>query len=520
MAEEYDIFISYRRFEDEARQKENISKARSLSETFARRGFKVFFDQNERTAKALKEKILPAVRNSRCFVLLLTEKCLERCKNEGDWMRQEIEEAQKAGRTIVPVTLDSAVERWPNDLPESLLFLSDNGGKDITNIHNDTSYTSDIDALINDIIGSPRERAKGAEVHIETDYDCHVLRFKEELMLARKEEDNVLYLRKGKHKLVFEAEGCRDVKQTEVVEIPEIDYSTFVEVNLEKEVLACMDQKERERQEKERKEREERERKERERQEKERKDREESERKERESRGEFEVNGVKFKMIYVEGGTFMMGATEEQGNEAYEDEKPVHEVTLSDYYIGETVVTQELWKAVMGENPSYFKGDNLPVESVSWNDAQEFIAKLNKETGRVFCLPTEAQWEYAARGGKMSKKYKYSGSDIINEVAWYAGEEGGGGKTHPVKGKKANELGLYDMSGNVYELCNDWHNDLNGNYSSDAQTDPQGPEEGYKHVRRGGDWSVGARLCRVSYHDFITPSERDFRMGFRLVMCP
>jgi formylglycine-generating enzyme required for sulfatase activity len=269
-------------------------------------------------------------------------------------------------------------------------------------------------------------------------------------------------------------------------------------------------------QEREKKEREEKERQEQERLERERREKEENERREREAQGEFEVKGVKFKMVYVEGGTFTMGATEEQGNDAYEDEKPEHEVTVSDYYIGETVVTQELWKAVMGENPSYFKGDSLPVETVSWDDVQEFIAELNKETGREFRLPTEAQWEYAARGGKKSKKYKYSGSDIINEVAWYAGEKGGGDKTYPVKGKKANELGLYDMSGNVYEWCNDWF----GDYSSDAQKDPKGSEEVYRCVRRGGCWYLSARLCRVSYRDFITPSNRDYGMGFRLVMCP
>ena len=489
MAEEYDIFISYRRFEDEARQKENISQSGRLSELCARKA-------------------------SRFFVLFLTDACLDRCKNDDDWVRQEIEVAKESGATIVPVTLDNAVEQWPNDLPESLRFLTDDGGIEITNIHNDSSYQSDIDGIIEAIIGPPVEKKRGTEVHIDTDYDCQVFRYKKYVMLAKHDDDNVLFLQKGEHRFMFRADGCPEVENKQVL-MTEDDNIKCIDVLLREDVEKKIIQKKREQQKKERKEREEKERKERERQEKEQKEREERERKEREARGEFEVNGVKFKMIYVEGGTFMMGATEEQGSDADDNERPTHDVTLRDYYIGETVVTQELWKAVMGGNPSRFKGDHLPVEYVSWNDAQEFIAKLNKETGREFRLPTEAQWEYAARGGKKSKKaYRYSGSDISDEVAWY--DDNSNGKTHPVKGKNANELGLYDMSGNVWEWCNDWF----GGYSSVAQTDPQGPEEGSCRVLRGGSWLNYARYCRVSYRYYLTPMSRSLSVGFRLVMCP
>ena len=236
-----------------------------------------------------------------------------------------------------------------------------------------------------------------------------------------------------------------------------------------------------------------------------------------------DVNGVKFKMVYVEGGTFMMGATEEQGSDAYSDEKPVHKEKLDDYYIGETVVTQELWKTVTGSNPSQFKGDNnLPVECVSWDDVQLFIKELNGITGRRFRLPTEAEWEYAARGGKKSKGCKYSGSNYIEKVAWYDGNSGD--KTHPVKEKQANELELYDMSGNVWEWCNDRY----GEYSSDAQLDPQEPEEGSYRVLRGGSWSGEASCCRVSYRTFHTPALRYYNaltsldgiVGFRMVLSP
>lgn len=229
----------------------------------------------------------------------------------------------------------------------------------------------------------------------------------------------------------------------------------------------------------------------------------------------FKVGGVEFKMVYVEGGTFMMGATAEQGDDASDNEKPAHQVTLSSYYIGETVVTQALWEAVMKwSNPSNRRGDNLPVESVSWKDSQEFIKRLNKMTRRTFRLPTEAEWEYAARGGKKSQKYKYSGSDDIEAVSWYSGNNGDG--THPVKGKRANELGLYDMSGNVYEWCSDWY----GDYVSGSQTDPCGPSSRSNRVVRGGCWRSYARYCRVSYRGSSTPSDRCINYGLRLVLLP
>ena len=227
----------------------------------------------------------------------------------------------------------------------------------------------------------------------------------------------------------------------------------------------------------------------------------------------FTVNGVAFKMVKVAGGTFRMGATSEQGSDAYNDEKPVHSVTLSDYYIGQTEVTQELWAAVMGSNPSYFKGnDQRPVENVSWNDCQEFIEKLNRLTGKNFRLPTEAEWEYAARGGSKSRGYKYSGSDNPDAVAWY--DDNSGGKTHPVAQKQSNELGLYDMSGNVYEWCQDWY----GDYSSNSQTNPRGASSSSFRVLRGGSWYFSASGVRVSIRIIDTPDYRYNYRGLRLAL--
>ncbi len=222
------------------------------------------------------------------------------------------------------------------------------------------------------------------------------------------------------------------------------------------------------------------------------------------------VNGVTFNMIKVKGGKFTMGAT--SGASPWDIEKPTHRVTLSSYYIGETEVTQALWMAVMGSNPSSFKGDDLPVECVSWNDCQQFIDKLNSLTGKNFRLPTEAEWEYAARGGNKSRHTKYSGSSNIDEVAWY--DENSDNKTHPVKTKKANELGIYDMSGNVWEWCQDWY----GDYSSNAQTNPIGPLSGTNRVFRGGYWSGLAPDCRVWYRISRTPDYFLSHLGLRLVL--
>ncbi len=229
----------------------------------------------------------------------------------------------------------------------------------------------------------------------------------------------------------------------------------------------------------------------------------------------FTVNGVSFEMVAVKGGTFTMGCTDEQGEDCYDFEKPPHSVTLSDYYIGKYEVTQKLWKALMGNNPSSFKGDDLPVEQVSWNDCKEFIGRLNQLTGANFRLPTEAEWEYAARGGVKSRGYKYSGSNSIDDVAWYTSTTNDSG-TKPVGTKSPNELGIYDMSGNVWEWCEDWY----GDYSGGSQTNPKGPSSGSDRVLRGGSWYYGAELCRVSNRYLDSPDNRYGSQGFRVVLIP
>lgn len=228
----------------------------------------------------------------------------------------------------------------------------------------------------------------------------------------------------------------------------------------------------------------------------------------------YTANGVSFDMMMVKAGTFTMGAKSEM-KDLEPDEKPTHQVTLTnDYYIGKTEVTQALWMAVMGNNPSYFIGDNLPVESVSWNDCQKFISKLNSLTGQNFRLPTEAEWEFAARGGNNSNHYQYSGSNELGDVAWYVGNSGD--TTHVVATKQPNELGIYDMSGNVWEWCSDWF----GNYSSSSLTNPTGPNSGSYRVLRGGGWSSLARNCRSSYRHGVAPGNGSLDDGLRLVLVP
>ncbi|MBQ8855839.1 MAG: SUMF1/EgtB/PvdO family nonheme iron enzyme [Bacteroidales bacterium] len=231
---------------------------------------------------------------------------------------------------------------------------------------------------------------------------------------------------------------------------------------------------------------------------------------------EVNVSGVTFNMVYVEPGTFSMGSTSTQ------EEQPVHEVTISKpYYIGETEVTQELWIQIIGNNPSYSKGNKLPVSGVSWNDCQTFIQKLNEVTeskiitGMTFGLPTEAEWEFAAKGGNLSKGYIYSGSDVIGDVAWWTSN------THPyyykdVKTKDPNELGIYDMSGNVYEWCQDWY----GDYKEFAVTDPTGPSNGTAYVIRGGAYCTNSNLCTCTYRSSSNPDDRHTKLGLRLVLKP
>lgn len=236
------------------------------------------------------------------------------------------------------------------------------------------------------------------------------------------------------------------------------------------------------------------------------------------------VNGVSFNMIKVQGGTFTIGATSEQESEdPWDDERPAHEVAVADYMIGETAVTQALWEAVMGISIQEQSkkgtlgsalrgvGANYPMYHISWDDCQEFVAKLSQLTGKTFRLPTETEWEFAARGGNQGKGFKYAGSDTLSDVAWH--DDGKTFETSPVAQKHPNELGLYDMSGNVWEWCQDWYI----NYGVEL-TPAMLKSAGMSHVTRGGSWNRAPRFCRVSVRGHSTPNERVNYVGLRVVM--
>jgi formylglycine-generating enzyme required for sulfatase activity len=215
-------------------------------------------------------------------------------------------------------------------------------------------------------------------------------------------------------------------------------------------------------------------------------------------------------MVFVKGGTFMMGSSSGE-----DDERPVHQVTLSDFSIGKYEVTQAQWRAVMGNNPSEFKGcDACPVETVTWKDAMKYVKKLSKKSGNNYRLPTEAEWEYAASGGNLIRGYSYSGNDNISAVSWYL--ENSNSKTHSVGEKQANELKIFDMTGNVREWCNDWY----AAYPAASEVNPFGPFSGRCRVIRGGGWNSGTQYCRTPSRFLNSPEYCNSDLGFRLVLVP
>ena len=227
-------------------------------------------------------------------------------------------------------------------------------------------------------------------------------------------------------------------------------------------------------------------------------------------------NGATFDMLLIESGEFDMGGADE---EAYDEEKPVHRVTVPSFYLGKYPVTQSVWTAVMESSPSSFKGDQRPVERVSWEDAREFISKLNDMTGKSYRLPSEAEWEYAARGGVLleGEGYLYAGSDNLKQVGWY--NENSDGETHDVGLKYPNELGLYDLSGNVWEWCQDqWHDNYEGAPDDGAAWEDR--DTGTYRVLRGGSFTYNSRRCRVASRFSRSPTERSYLIGVRLALTP
>ena len=482
----YDIFISYRR--------EGGDKyARTIQQALEKR-YRVFLDFDELKDGVFDQRIIDAIRESSVFLLILSRGALDRCVNENDWVRQEILQAAKCGCHIVPVTIDDTFEGMPASLPEELRRVV--GQHQFSELQMKTLFKESIDKMVRERIKpwvtkestntSSREieSTDGAEIHIEVDANCDLYRFKKLLKALSPNEDNIVYLKPGKHKIEFISHEYSDIKESMLLDIPYENYSDFITVSLLPQI---------------------------------------QNKKEEEVRRKVEEAFIVLKdkscsilqnlannMVCVEGGSFFMGNSVSRDCDAFEDEMPIHEVNVSSFYICKYEVTQEEWVFVMGNNPSLFTGSKRPVDNISWDDCQLFIEKLNELTGKQFRLPTEAEWEYAARGGILSHGFKYAGSNIIQDVAWF--EDNSNGQTHEVGSKMPNELGLFDMSGNVFEWCQDWY----GNYPIETHNNPSGPISGEFLINRGGSWNNLASNCRVTDRLYDTSTFHDNCSGLRL----
>jgi len=519
----YDIFISYRRDGGGA-------TAGRINDMLTADGYSVSYDVDTLREGRFDMQLLERIEQCQDFILVVDKNCFVRTIDpdtdpHDDWLWQELSYALQLKKNVIPILLAGA--GFPKKLPEDIDNVRFCNGPQCVHEYFDSFYTKLKEMLRAyprlvklSYVGPIPTTKNMSSLKLKADIDCIFYLDGEERLHLSAGVIQKIPLPRGEYELMFiSEENCADRLELEFV-MPDVDKLQKVSLcdirnaRLQKEAEARRIAEERRLAEERRKVEEQRLaeelRREAERAEAERRRREEEERAKEKT---FTVGGVSYKMIRVEGGSFMMGSPDND-SDAFSDEKPQHRVTLSDYYIGETQVTQALWKAVMGYNPSRRERDNLPVESVSWNDCQEFIKQLNKKTGKTFRLPTEAEWEYATRGGNKSKGYKYSGSNAIGDVAWYDGNSSL--KTHKVGTKQPNELGIYDMSGNVWEWCSDWY----GSYSSFSQVDPVGPATGSFRVLRGGSWGNRARNCRVSIRDRNNPSYRNDSRGFRLVLVP
>lgn len=422
MPNKYDIFISYRRLDEHG----NISgrdQARLIAKQLELEGYHPFFDYSEIKDNEFDKVILPAIENCKVFILVLTKDSLNRCKNEEDWVRKEIETALGVGCKIINVTPDNSFNGWPTVLPESLSAIRT---IQISDIHMGSLFETSVKKLIEERI---REYLKKKEKEGKTKWQ----RLRPLLVFG-------LFISFLFCILCFIF--CR------------------IELSDDQEKFISM---------------------------------------------------LNEDMVYVEGGSFIMGESAVNDTCLYEDEFPVHKVTVEGFYISKFEVTQNLWVAIVGENHSYWKGDSLPMINVSYNNCKMFIDKLNALTGGEYRLPTEAEWEYAAKGGLHSERLLYSGSNDVDSVAWYY--DNSSEKIHKVGMKRPNALGIYDMSGNVWEWCEDWYSRYNINF----QNNPQGPKDGEGRVTRGGSWYNPPKCQRNTNRDVLKEYDSNVSQGFRLV---
>ena len=514
----YDVFISYRRDGGGA-------TAGRINDMLMADGYSVSYDINTLREGRFDTKLLERIEQCQDFILVVDKNCFVRTIDpatdpQEDWLWRELAYAIKLKKNIIPVLMTGA--SFPKQLPDDINEVRNYNGPQC--IH---EYFEDFYKKLRDFLHAYPRMARSPSqklsyLKIKADMDCVFYLDGEEQAHLKAGVIKKFPLAKGEYELKFvSVDNSNDSKEIDF-EMPEIDklikvsLSSIRDTRLQKEAETKRIGDEKRIAEKKRGEAEkaislleERRLVEKKRREEEARIRERI----------FTVSGISFKMIRVEGGGFYMGASKSD-TEAWSDETPKHWVRLDDYYIGETQVTQALWEAVMSNIPSTFTGENNPVEFVSWDDCQKFIMKLNvlleNQIPRDyrFSLPTEAQWEFAARGGRKSNHYKYAGSNTLSEVAWY--DNNSGGVTHPVKEKNANELVLYDMSGNVKEWCMDWYS--NTFYSNSPKDNPQGSPNGSSRVLRGGGRSDRAQECRVTYRELGSPKDSRRFYGFRLAL--
>lgn len=512
----YDIFISYKR--------KSLATANNLYYRLTTRGYATFFDLEEMGRDNFNVQLLNYIENATEVFVILEEGSLDACKQddwEKDWFCHEIAFALEKKKNIIPILLNGYKMPSEDSFPYKLKELSLKNAPEF----NFSFFEAYLDKLIEKkyLLSKPNLHEKASSVFkFYSNENCQV--FKEGKLVCSLEglSDEPYYLpvpRKGDYRFKGinpQNKESRLIKvHIEADEEKEIDIIWENNLSKEEDIIpklrTTLDGRVKTKTKNEEGEI-------------------KNEHQKEELKNTYIVNGVMFEMVLVRGGTFIMGATPEQKRDAYKNEVPAHEVTLSEYYIGDTVVTQKLWQAVMGNNPSAFKDPDRPVVNVSWYDCQRFIENINKmlrdklPIGKRFRLPTEAEWEFAARGGTRSKGYIYSGSDKLNDVGWYFGNCGEGQKVHfsfskdrqnkPVKMKLHNELGIYDMSGNVWEWCQDWYGDYNGF----AQNNPVGPASGYGRVCRGGGTGDGYGDCRSSNRSATSPSDSVSSIGLRLAL--
>lgn len=502
----YDIFISYRR-------EGGFYVANHLNDLLVRDGYTVSFDLDTIREGDFDEALLKRIEQCRDFLVVVDKHAFDRMVNpmpdynpEKDWMRKEIAYALKLKKNIISVFLPEA--SYPKKMPVDLDKLDVKNGPSYSLEYFEKFY----DKLKKFLHSVPRNEqhpihetqdikvvTATANLKVKADLDCNFYVDGEEQEMLKAGRIRKLPLGEGQYELDFVSVENESDRLVMTFEMPSRD--TVLPISLA--------EKRQQRLEKEAAE-------------------QDAKRKAFLQDQIISVKGVSIVLKPVEGGSFWMGAQKSNphglnyDDEAYDGESPVHSVTVDSFYMGETVVTQALWETVMGSEPTqhgewenrFGKGVDHPAYRVSYNDiVNGFLPKLNQMTSKNFRLPTEAEWEYAARGRKKNNGYKYAGSDIIKEVAW--NYDNSGGRAHPVKSKASNELGLYDMSGNVWEWCSDaWYD-----YKNDEEVNPEHDGNlGSDRVMRGGSWRSIARRCRVSIRYGLAPDLRRNNIGFRLVL--